>query len=517
MSRQISRRTLFRAGLAGAGAVATAGVAVPLGLNWRGTSSAGVLLRSGRALPEPYQQPLVIPPVLRPTRTDGTTDYYEITQRVADAELIPGVRTPIWGYNGIFPGPTLVSRSGRRTVVKHRNELPVPAVVHLHGGHTPPEFDGYPIDFILPVGAKDDSAWGGMATHLHGALHQGERQYEYPLDQRAATLWYHDHRMDYTGASVWRGLAGFHLVHDDEEGVLGLPAEGRDLPLMIVDRSFAADGTLQYPALDPTMAKQPGVRNAYASGVLGDAILVNGVLWPYAEVPAVRHRLRLLNASNARRYRLVLDPPPPGGKGFVQIGSDGGLLDRPVTHDAIEFASAERFDVVVDFGRYNPGQRVNLVNELGAGSTRQVMQFRVGAKATDDSRVPDVLSSTPALAPASATVQRDFTFRTGSVGAMTGWLTNGKPFDPHRYDAMPKLGDTEIWQFQSDFHHPIHLHLVQFKVISRNNKEPGSTTPAGRTRWTSSPTSRSRSSRASPATAAGTSSTATTSSTRTWR
>ena len=471
MSPGISRRRLFNLGLAGAGAITAAGIGIPLGINWRGNPSAGILLKSDHALPKAYQRPLVVPPVLRPVRTDGTTDYYEVVQRVAQAELLPGVQTPIWGYNGIFPGPTVISRSGRRTVVKHRNELPVPSVVHLHGGRTPPEFDGYPIDLVLPAGARDDSAWGGMATHMRGALYQGERQYEYPLDQRAATLWYHDHRMDFTGASVWRGLAGFHIVRDDEETALGLPSGDRELALMIADRSFAADGSMHYPALDPAMVK-PGVQEHWASGVMGDAILVNGVIWPYQEVPAVRHRLRLLNASNSRRYRLVLDPPPPGGGGFVQIGSDGGLLDRPMRHDAIEFAPAERFDVVVDFGRYRPGQTVNIVNEFGSGGTRQVMQFRVGNRVADDSRVPEVLSRSADLAPATAVTNRKFQFRTGSVGSMTGWLTNGKSFDPHRFDAMPKLDTTEIWTLQSDFHHPIHLHLVHFKVLTRNGKEP---------------------------------------------
>ena len=471
MTAKISRRALFNAGLAGAGAIAAAGVGVPLGINWRGNPSAGVLLMSDHPLPRAYQRPLVTPPVLRPVRADGATDYYEVTQQVAQAEMLPGVRTPIWGYNGIFPGPTVISHSGRRTVVRHRNELPVPTVVHLHGGRTPPEFDGYPIDLVLPAGARDDSAWGGLASQMHGEINQGERTYEYPLDQRAATLWYHDHRMGFTGASVWRGLAGFHIVHDDEEAALGLPSGDHELPLMIADRAFAADGSMRYPALDPSMV-EPGVQDRWVSGVMGDAILVNGVIWPYREVPAVRHRLRLLNASNSRRYRLALDPPPPGGGGLVQIGSDGGLLDRPIRHDAIEIAPAERFDVVVDFGRYRPGQTVDVVNELGSGGTRQVLRFRVGGRVADDSRIPAVLSSSETLAPGSVVAHREFRFRTGKVGDMTGWLTNGKPFDPHRFDAMPKLDTTETWTLQSDFHHPIHLHLVHFKVLARDGKAP---------------------------------------------
>jgi spore coat protein A len=459
MSGGIGRRGLLTAALAGA---AGAGIGVPLLAGRRGNPSAGVLLPSEHPLPRPYERPLVLPPTLKPVRTDGTTDFYELTQRAADVELLPGVRTPIWGYEGVFPGPTIVSRSGRRTVVTHRNELPVPVVVHLHGGRTPAESDGYPTDLVLPPGMALAGA------ERHGDVSHGSRRYTYPLDQRAATLWYHDHRMDFTGPSVWRGLAGFHLVRDGEEETLGLPAGDREWPLMITDRSFSADGSLRYPSLDPGL-EVPGVRGPWASGVLGDAILVNGVISPYAQVPAVRHRLRLLNASNARRYRLALDPPPPGGGGLVQIGSDGGLLDRPIAHDAIEFAPAERFDVVVDFGRYRPGQAVELVNEFGSGSTRRVMRFRVGAAARDDSRVPATLSRTEELAPGSAAASRAFRFRNGTGG----WLINGQSFDPHRFDAVTRLGDAEVWTLQSDFHHPVHLHLAPFKVLSRNRKAPG--------------------------------------------
>src|SRR5262249_24551785 len=154
----------------------------------------------------------------------------------------------------------------------------------------------------------------------------------YPLQQPAATLWYHDHRMDFTGPAVWRGLAGFHLIVDPAES--GLPTGDRDLPIMIADRSFDTDGSLLYPSLDPALLGDPGVREPYGSGVLGDVVLVNGVPWPVADVPAARHRLRLLNASNARRYRLALDPPGE----FVQVGADNGPLSSPIRHDAVEMA-----------------------------------------------------------------------------------------------------------------------------------------------------------------------------------
>jgi spore coat protein A len=462
----VTRRRLL--GLAaGTGTAAAIGFAVP----WLSASAeTGRLLPSEVPLPDPFTAPLPIPPVLEPQSVGGV-DRYEVTQRSALVEVIPGVATEIWGYDGRFPGPTIISRRGRPAVVRHHNHLPVPSVVHLHGGHTPSASDGYPTDLILPDGADSRT---GTAHHGHhdplAITTLAFRDYAYPMSQRAATLWYHDHRMDFTGPGVWRGLAGFHLVHDDEEEALPLPAGDRDIPLMITDRSFAADGSMRYPSIDPTHQRTPGVEEGFRQGVLGDVVLVNGVAWPFHEVPSVRHRLRLLNASNTRRYRLALEPPPAGGAGLVQIGSDGGLLDRPLGHDIIDIAPGERFDVVVDFGRYPLSQPVTLVNRLGAGSTRNVMQFRVVGRASDESSLPGRLSTIEPLRPGGAAVTRDFVFRNAEDHT---WEINGRQFDPARMDATVAIGDTEIWRFTTDFHHPVHLHLEHFQVLERNSEGRG--------------------------------------------
>ncbi|MFD7405456.1 multicopper oxidase family protein [Streptomyces sp. NPDC059866] len=473
------RRTFLGTGGAvlGMGAVTLAGW--PLLRSYFSEGKPGELLSSTAKLPEPYQVPLPVPPVLEPASTSGTTDSYDITQRVAELEILPGLRTKAWTYGGTFPGPTIVSRSGRRTVVRHRNELDQPVVVHLHGGHTPAASDGYPTSLILPANgsydahrAAQDMAGGkhGMSMD-HGAmdLAEGVRSYTYPLEQRAATLWYHDHRMGYTGASVWMGLAGFHLVHDDEEERLPLPGGERDIPLMITDRSFAEDGSFRYPLVDPQF-HAPGVTDAYMNGVLGDVVLVNGAPWPVHEVERLRYRLRFLNASNARLYKLELDPQPEGGDAFVQIGSDGGLLAAPRRHDSLEIAPAERFDVVVDFSRYRPGTKVRLLNRFGDGTTAEVMRFDVGSGSpADDTTVPEKLSEVVPLDPGRASVTRDFHFR----GSAAGWTINDLEYQPGRALARPKLGQTEVWRFTTNFHHPIHLHLDHFQVVSRNNRDPG--------------------------------------------
>ncbi|OIJ89977.1 multicopper oxidase family protein [Streptomyces colonosanans] len=477
MTGSISRRRLLVTSAAlGGGALTVGGFAVAGGSLT--TGQPGLLLRSQAPLPRPYEVPLPTPQVLAPIRTSGTTDVYEITQRTARLQILPGLETTAWTYGGTFPGPTIVSRSGRRTMVRHRNELPHPTVVHLHGGHTPYSSDGYPTALILPPGhtASHDDGMAGMPG-MSGAsdaqdIAAVQRTYTYPMAQRAATLWYHDHRMGFTGANVWNGLAGFHLVHDDEEEALPLPRGERDIPLMITDRSFAADGSFRYPALDAEQHK-PGVSDQYMDGVLGDVVLVNGAPWPVLETEGLRYRLRLLNASNARRYRLALDPQPPGGGGLVQIGSDGGLLERPLKHDALDIAPGERFDVVVDFSRYRPGTRVRLVNRLGSGGTAAVMRFDVSTARppADDSRIPARLSTLPAPQPENAVATRTFHFQRSS-GSM-GWTINGRAYKPGRPLAKVRLGTTEIWRFVTDFHHPIHLHLDHFRVTARNGASIG--------------------------------------------
>ncbi|WP_273941149.1 multicopper oxidase family protein [Kutzneria chonburiensis] len=244
----LSRRTvLTTAGIAGALAAATViadvtgafgrggGGDSPFGEPFPGTHhndntqsgndpNSGIkTLTSEAPLPAQFSATLPIPKQLQPTRQTSDTDYYDIVQSAATAEILPGLKTPIWGYNGTFPGPTIVQNPGRNVVVTHRNNLPVPTVVHLHGGAIPHDSDGYPTDFVLPAASYGDfpamPAMGDMPamTDPQAVVTRQTRDYTYPTPPRAATLWYHDHRMDFTGASVHRGLAGFHLAHDAEE------------------------------------------------------------------------------------------------------------------------------------------------------------------------------------------------------------------------------------------------------------------------------------------------------------
>jgi FtsP/CotA-like multicopper oxidase with cupredoxin domain len=463
----ISRRAVLAGGLGLAGAAVLGGAA---GCADDPAGQTARLYRSERPLPERFVVPFTAPPVKRPdSRADGTTRY-TVVQQQASVEILPGLATDVYGYDGLFPGPTIRARRGEEVVVTHHNRLPVPTVVHLHGGHTPAASDGYPTDLLLPEGPLRLSHAGH--ARMPGDVVRGARDYRYPGDQPAATLWYHDHRMDFTAPQVWRGLAGFHLVTDDDEDALPLPRDERDVPLMIMDRSFGADGELRYPSLDGSLTGRPGVAAGYVSGVLGDVVLVNGRPWPVLDVAAARYRFRVLNASNARRYDLRLDPAPPTGRAFVQIGSDAGLLAEPVPHDNLPLAPAERYDVVVDFGAFPVGTEVTLTNALGSGPTDAVMRFRVARRARDETTVPARLVDLPVLEPPAGATRREWRFVRGRQGT-AHWLMNGLAFDPARVDARPRLGETEIWRFASDLHHPVHVHLSPFQVLARGGGPPG--------------------------------------------
>lgn len=461
MSPRMSRRGFL--GLLGGAAAG----AVLAGCGLGGAAGqTGEQLTSAVPLPEPFRVPLPVPPVARPVGADR----YRIVARVAEQEILPGVRTPVLGYDGIFPGPTLETRRGRPVVVEHVNELSVPTVVHLHGGHTPAEHDGWPLDLLLPAG-YDGPLHSHMTGPALGDVAVGSREHHYPMTQPAATLWYHDHRMDFTAPAVYRGLAGFHLVRDDVEDALPLPRGERELPLMICDRSFAADGSFAYPGLDHSMRSLPGVEADWTEGVLGDVVLVNGAPWPIHEVDAARYRLRLLNASNARRFALALSVREGPDLPMTQIGSDGGLLAEPVEHDRLIVAPGERFDVLVDFSVLPVGTEVTMVNTLGAGAMADVMRFTVVRKAPDDTAVPTRLAEVEPLVPGPNATVRTFEFSRGAPGAMD-WTINGERFDPDRSLADIPLGQVERWRFHTDVHHPVHVHLNPFQVLRRGNSGP---------------------------------------------
>jgi FtsP/CotA-like multicopper oxidase with cupredoxin domain len=382
------------------------------------------------AVPEPFTVPLVVPPVLRPTKLRDGRDLYTVTMRRAEVQILKGKRTPIWGFNGRFPGPTIKVTKGEPVVVRQVNRLRTETTIHLHGGHVSPHDDGGPLDTFDPGSYKD---------------------YHYPNQQEAATLWYHDHTHHATSRNVYKGLAGLYIIEDPNERELNLPRGRYDIPLMIQDRSFNKDGSFRF-------------RNK-RDDVLGDVYLVNGKPVPYFKVANRRYRFRILNASNSRGYTLALDTGLP----LTQIASDGGLLPSPVLAPSIALWPAERAEVIIDFSTYPVGTSVTLQDRSAANpmDALPVMRFDVDREEEDGSTVPTTLRPIDPL-PAGE-VEREFELR---LDASKGdWLINGRTFSPDRIDVRPKLGTVETWTFNnvSALTHPMHVHLVMFQVLDRDD------------------------------------------------
>ncbi len=380
-----------------------------------------------------FTRPLVIPKVI--TSADITLHAVQ-----ADVQILPGKRTRMWTYGGTFPGPTVRRPAGRTTRLTLVNDLPASAgslTLHNHGNHSTPESDGQPDAYLAAPG-------GGTVTYTYTGTEAGG-------DERGATQWYHDHRMDVTGRNVWMGLAGMYII-DDPTDPQTLPKGAYDVPLLVADRSFDATNQLHY-VFDQ-------------NGDMGDTTLVNGVPQPYFAMADRRYRFRILNASNARSYTFALT----GGLSFLQVGTESGLLPAPVRRKSIQLAPAERAEVIVDFaGRM--GQRIVLRDVSADGAQRDVMQLRVVRHAKDDSSVPAMLRPLPQL---GATIARSRTFEFGQDRFSKQWTINGRTYDPERVDASPKLGTTEEWTFvnKSGLAHVVHVHDVDQQLVSRDGKPP---------------------------------------------
>jgi FtsP/CotA-like multicopper oxidase with cupredoxin domain len=402
--------------------------------------------------------------------------------REAKLAVLPGRKTKMWTYGGTFPGPTIRRPAGEPTEVTFVHRLPAKAgelTVHLHGGHNRSADDGQPggltkrqrRSFYCDISDRlraDQSGNdllippGGRRTYTYGLTEDGG-------PERAAFQWYHDHRLERTARNVWRGLAGMWIIDDEVDAALPLPRDERDIPLMIVDRSFDPKNRLT----------NPFGRAAHApnDGVTGRHVLVNGAHLPFHEVDAARHRLRILNASNFRSYNLRLT----GAATMTQIATESGLMPAPVARRKILLGPGERVEVVADFSGAAGGrielESVRRAGHRELGSTAYVgklMQFRVGGPAADQTSIPASLRPLPAwVAEAPAAPQRRWKFTVGR-GLLPSWLVNGKTFDPSRSDAFPVLGTTETWELHNAtaVAHMIHLHHTDWYMLSRNGQAP---------------------------------------------
>ena len=434
---------------------------------------------------------LPLPSVIQPVGHRNGIPYYEVTMKQVKQQLHSQLRpTTVWGYNGTYPGPTFETRRDHPILVKWKNELPfehllpvdrtidgaepnqpsVRTVVHLHGGRVRPENDGFP------------EAWFTRNFEKRGPkfLHE---VYYYPNCQRPAPLWYHDHALGITRLNVYAGLAGLYFIRDSQEESLNLPSGKFEIPLLIQDRSFYPNGELFYPSqpnpVPPPTPEVPFFPNpSIVPEFFGDTILVNGKVWPFLEVEPRKYRFKIYNGSNARFYKIRLS----SGQPFIQIGAEGGLFDHPVVMKEILLAPAERADVIVDFSQHK-GERIIMTNSANAPfpggtpptpDTAQIMEFRVKKHLShrDKSVIPTTLSCLERLNPGQDTVTRTNTLdESVDQFGRPLLLLNNMGWRDLPITETPKNGTIEIWELfnRTNDTHPIHLHLVQFQVLNRQN------------------------------------------------
>lgn len=438
----------------------------------------------------------------------GATDIeIALTAAPGEAAILPGERTAVWTYgaeltNGdaaslqTVPDSYLAAiirvRKGSRVRIRFRNDLPEPSTIHWHGLFVPDRMDGHPRDLVPPG---------------------GNYVYEFPVLNRAGTYWFHPHPHGRTGPQVYRGLAGLFLVSDDEEAALDLPVGEYDIPLVLQDRTFDGRNQLVYGAegtggmmgaghmmMGPGHGAMSGMMDRMM-GVLGDRILVNGRPDFVLQVATRAYRLRLLNGSNSRVYKLAWGDGSP----LTVIATDGGLLAKPAQRPYVMLGPGERVELWADFGKLGAGGEMTLQSlafsgaegdetmgghgEMGGmmhggaalpnGAPFPVLRVRVTRKERETRVLPAVLATLPRYRLADAVNARAPRRFALTMRAMN-WLINGRTFEVDRVapDETVKLKTTEAWEFVNELNpnemmerngmvHPVHIHGVQFQVVER--------------------------------------------------
>ncbi len=520
----ISRRNALKVGLTAAGTGMTTKLA---------NAAGGPVPQSGLIFPQTFTPSIVERPSPPATPFVAPLNVMPIAQPVNPASLVPGPDplrhqrydeflpqkhyvqrigefrwqyhpeppydqgTWSWGFNGITPGETYHAYYGEPVFLRRINELPpvgagnaafpLPSVtIHLHNAHTASESDGIPQDYFNP---------GEFWDHHYANFAAG-------FDPREimGTLWYHDHRLDFTAPNVYAGLSGFYLLFDEKDSnnerdrnpeAFRLPSGKYDVPLILHDVQFDENGQVIWDFFNP--APDAGTMTPTAlyttNGMVGDRFTVNRIIQPHFKVERRKYRFRILNGGPSRLYDLSLraDSSRPRkavrkGEKFFVISTDGNLLEEPLVKKRIEVWVAQRHDVIIDFSHFAPGDHVYLVNHLemrddGAGTTGReldegnlVMRFDVvESKRKDPSRIPDEMRELPTIDMREVRKERLFVFDYDN-GL---WTVNGKLMDPNRVDAAIEQDSAEIWTFRNagnSWVHPIHTHFEEFQILEVNGK-----------------------------------------------
>jgi FtsP/CotA-like multicopper oxidase with cupredoxin domain len=463
---QFSRRKILAYG-------AAAGLVGVGGTHWM-TGQSGAFDGGG------HRSALRIPPLLEGTVRDGIK-HFDLNVQSGTSRFLAGLDTPTIGINGAFLGPTLKLHDGDHVTMNITNSLSYDTTLHWHGLHVPAKADGGPHQ-VIKRGAK----WSPS----------------FEIQQKAALFWYHSHLMGKTGAQVNLGLAGLILVSDQESSGLALPSDYGidDIPLIVQDRRFKADGSFGYvSSMHDTIM-----------GFKGDVLLVNATMRPFLEVRRKRTRLRLLNGSNSRIYNFGFDDD----RSFLQIATDGSLLERAVKRTRLRLAPGERAEIVVELeanralklmsypdvsgGRGMMGGMMR--GMVGNDETFEVLELRAGQLEDLGNSIPERLASIPNWKPDQAQRTREFQLSMQMMGGMMGMMRgrgmmgsggmmgrrsngdemedlmgiNGKSMDMARIDEKVPAGAVEIWKIFNDtpLAHPFHIHDVQFRVLDRNGRAP---------------------------------------------
>lgn len=526
ISAGLSRRQMLKMGL-----LTSAGLLIPMsGLSVRARSSAGRYLfdsgpGSGPSSPPtaPFVQAFTRMTVKQPTATlnpaptvvpntaagEGRTiahqafgqfapvKFYEVEQRLANIITHPALPPqPLWGFDGLVPGPLYVERYGRPILVRNHNNLPANnggfgknfVTTHLHNGHTPSESDGNPCDNFGP-GQFYDQHYPNVLAGVN-STHQDVGG---DIQESMSTLWYHDHMHDFTSQNVYKGLAGMYLLfndHDtgDETTGFHLPSFGDgasddsnfDVPMVFSDHLYDSEtGLLTFDTFN-------------FDGVLGDRFLVNGKVQPVMHVHPRRYRFRWLDAGPSRFYQFFFTDKNNLNQRikFHQISTDGNLLERPVEVESVRISVAERADVIIDFSKY-AGKTLYIENRLeqqdGRGPTGKVLAAGQGnlilkivvdlPPIADNSVDPATITQFYGLPSKTATPRITRTFNFDRSNGL--WSINGRSMDPECQEVRARISKNSVEHWivtnsSGGWQHPAHIHFEEFQFLSVNGAPPAS-------------------------------------------
>ncbi len=391
-----------------------------------------------------FTEPLTIPDTI-----NSNTVHLYVKDTVH--EFVSGIETNTYGISASYLGPTIIMDKGDFVQLNVHNLLDETTTMHWHGMHVAPEDDGGPHTAILA-----GETWSPDFTVL----------------DEATTFWYHPHLHEKTNEHVSKGAAGMIIIRDEEEAALTLPRTYGidDIPMILQSKAFDASWQIEV-----------------GGGTVDDVMLVNGVIEPYVDVPAQMVRFRMLNGSTGRTFNIGVSD----NRNIYQIGSDGGLLNAPVSLNRIVIAPGERMEFVIDLSSdesetlylksYASEFSTGITGAAGGpgatnvldGADFNVLQLRVtSATAGAITSLPTVLNDLVPIAESSADLTRTLTLDGGGPG--NPFTIDGEIMDMSVINQTVELDATEIWEIvnETPIAHPFHIHDIQFYILDRDGVAP---------------------------------------------